>query len=84
MINKLQKEKIRAVHDEDLKNFLDGLGILKKFKEGDFKCKFCDTKITFKNLHSLFPQAGSIKFVCDGGNCIRELHDLLRSGEVSV
>jgi len=84
MINKLPKEKIRAVHDQDLEKILDGLGILNKFKRGELKCKFCSSIITFDNLHSFFPQSGDIKLVCDSSYCVRELSKLLREGEVSL
>ena len=84
MINKLPKEKIQAVHDEDLEKILEGLGILNKFKHGELKCKFCSKAITFNNLHSLFPQSGDIKLVCDSTNCVGELSNLLRGGEVSL
>lgn len=84
MIEKLPKEKVRAVHDDDLEKILDGLGILNKFKHGELKCKFCSKTITFTNLHSLFPQSGAIKIVCDDSECVRELSKLLRDGEVSL
>ena len=84
MIDRLPKETVRAVHDEDLEKILEGLGILNKFKQGELKCKFCNNTITFNNLHSLFPQSGAIKFVCDGSDCVRELSRLLREGEISL
>jgi hypothetical protein len=84
MINELPKGKVRAVHDQDLEKILDGLAILNEFKRGELKCKFCNNAITFDNLHSFFPQSGSIKFVCDGFSCVQELHKLLREGEVSL
>lgn len=84
MIEKLPKEEVRAVHDEDLEKILEGLGILNKFKHGDLKCKFCNNTINFNNLHSIFPQSGSIKLVCDSPNCVRGLSTLLREGEVSL
>lgn len=84
MINKLPKEKVHAVHDEDLEKILEGLGVLNKFKHGELKCKFCNNTITFNNLHSLFPQSGAIKFVCDDSECVRELSRLLREGEISL
>jgi hypothetical protein len=78
------KTKLKAVHDEDLENFIDRLGILKKFKSGEIKCKFCEAPITFENLHSLFPQSGAIKFVCDSSDCVRKLQAMLREGLVSL
>lgn len=83
-MDRLPKESVRAVHDQDLEKVLEGLGILNKFKRGELECKFCKNIITFENLHSIFPQSGSIKLVCDGLNCIRELSKLLNEGEVSL
>ena len=84
MINNLPKEKVQAVHDQDLEKVLDGLGILNKFKSGALKCKFCNNTMNFSNLHSFFPQSGDIKFVCENSDCIRELYNLLRDGVVSL
>lgn len=84
MINELPKEKIQAIHDEDLEKFLDGLGILNKLKHGELKCKFCDNSVTLETLHSLFPQSGSIKVVCDNPGCISGLSELLRKEEISL
>lgn len=83
-LDKLPKEKVCAVHDQDLEKILDGLCILNKFKHSELKCKFCNNTITFNNLHSIFPQSGSIKLVCNSPNCVRELYRLLRDGEVSL
>ncbi|OGW56321.1 MAG: hypothetical protein A2Z09_02165 [Nitrospirae bacterium RBG_16_43_8] len=84
MINKLPKERVRAVHDQDLENILDGLGILNKFKRGELTCKFCKNTISFGNLHSIFPQSGDIKFACDESDCVRNLYKLLEDGDISL
>lgn len=84
MLHQLPKEKVNVVHDEDLEHFLDSLGILKKFKNGDLKCKFCRIPVTFENLHSLFPQSGQVKVVCDNRDCMMQLSELLRQGEVTL
>lgn len=84
MISGFPKEKLRAVHDQDLEKLLEGLGILGKFKRGKLECKFCHRIITFNNLHSLFPQSGDIKLVCDRPKCVRTLSNLLRDGGISL
>jgi len=84
MVVKLTKEKIKAVHDKDLDKILKGLGILGKFKAGKLECNFCKSLITFNNLHSIFPQSGTIKLVCDSPKCVRKLSMLLRNGKVSL
>lgn len=84
MIYQLPKEKVSVVHDDDLENFLEALGILGKFQHGKLLCKFCKTSITFENLHSVFPQSGDIKIVCDKPDCVRQLSDLLREGKINL
>lgn len=84
MVYQLPKEKVNVVHDDDLEKFLETLGILKKFKDGKIKCKFCAVVITFENLHSIFPQSGQVKLVCDKAECMRQLSDLLRDGTVKL
>ena len=80
MLHSLHKEKINAIHDDDLEQYLENLGIFSKFQQGELKCKFCREPITFDNLHSLFPQSGDIKIVCTKPDCVRELSNLLREG----
>jgi len=83
-MNRYYKQEINSVHDKDLEVILDGLGLLNKFKNGKLKCKFCHDTISKDNLHSFFPEAGKIKFVCDKSNCVRELYYLLRENKISL
>jgi len=80
----VNKEVIKAVHDQDVEKLFERLGILRKLKEGKLKCKFCKATITSENLHSLFPQSGAIKVVCDKIECVKELSNLLREGKISL
>lgn len=83
-MRQLPREPIRAVHDDDLEELLEGLGILGRFRAGRLSCKFCHDTVAFANLHSIFPQSGSIKVVCDRPDCLRQLYELLRGGVVSL
>lgn len=78
------KEKLHSVHDRDLEKILDGLSLLNKFKSGKLKCKFCHEVINFDNLHSFFPEAGKISFICDNPDCIRKLYYLLSENKISL
>jgi hypothetical protein len=80
----MNKDKLKAVHDDDLDILLERLGIIGKFTRQKLKCSFCKTVITKENLHSIFPRSGSIKFVCDNPECVVELSELLREGKVSI
>jgi hypothetical protein len=66
-------QAIRAIHDDDLENFLKGLGINRDFKNGKLSCAYCKETITIDNLHSFFPDSGSIKICCSKPNCVQEL-----------
>ena len=80
----MNKEKLKSVHDHDLERLLEKLGILGKLKHRKLKCTFCKTIVTLENLHSIFPQSGGIKLVCERIECIKGLSSLLREGKVSL
>ncbi len=83
-LTELEKKKVKAVHDDDLDILLDSLGIKTKLLRGETNCKFCCSIVTKENLHSLFPQSGSIKVVCDRRECVEELTTFLREGEIAL
>lgn len=61
----MNKKTITAVHDKDLLDLIEKFGLTEKLNNGLIKCKFTETVITFENLYSIFPEANSIKFVCE-------------------
>jgi len=67
----MNKKKLNAVHDKDLNQLLDNLGLSKKMVNGKLKCKFTETPITLENLYSIFPESGDIKVVCDSPVAIK-------------
>lgn len=67
------KTKLKAVHDNDLEELLDSLGLNAKLKAGELKCSFCKDVITIENLHSFFPDSGSIKLTCSKPDCVKLL-----------
>ncbi|PIV95975.1 MAG: hypothetical protein COZ16_04875 [Flavobacteriaceae bacterium CG_4_10_14_3_um_filter_31_253] len=69
------KKELRAVHNDELIELLDRLELLDKLKNGELKCKFTDTIITLENLHSIFPESGSIKLVCNSPEAIKNLSE---------
>jgi len=80
----LQKETMHAVHEDDLEAYLDSLGILGKMNRGQILCKFCHEPVSKDTLHSLFPESGDIKVVCDTPSCVIELMGFLRSEGVDL
>ena len=67
------KKTITAVHDDNLAEFLDSLGVLSDVTKGKAKCKFCHGPITLENLAAVFPESGDVKFVCDKVGCLPSL-----------
>ena len=52
-----QKQVLRAVHESDLEQFLDTLGLLQEIDKGTLKCYVCGQKITktYVFSHSALP-----------------------------
>lgn len=65
-----ENKEINAVHERDLDNLLQRLGVKEKFESGVFKCKFCNEVITKQNLYSILPESGGINFICDKPACV--------------
>ena len=54
-INKLHKEDIKAVHDDDLEGFLSSLGLLHDVQSGKIRCKFCREKLNLDTIQIVLP-----------------------------
>ena len=73
LVEMKKEDDIRAVHDDDLNNLLDSLGLLKDFNAGKFQCFFCQTKVDGNNLNALLPVNNKIQFSCDNPICVKAL-----------
>lgn len=71
------KAKLNAVHDDDLIALLKKLNLIDKIEKGEMKCKFTKEIITLGNLHSIFPEEGIIKVVCDSPEAIKSLSEFI-------
>jgi hypothetical protein len=67
------KGTISAVHDDDLVQFLQGLGVFAEVEDGRARCKFCRQSVDLENLVAVFPESGDIKFVCERRGCLAAL-----------
>ena len=79
----MEKKILKAVHDQDLEKLLNGLGISDTIKNGEKKCKFCESVIALDNIHAIFPESGDIKIVCDSPICIKRLSVFLNKNKLS-
>ena len=80
----MSKKTLQLVHDNELERLLVSLGLDKKIEEGKVRCKFCKEPVSLESIHSIFPEAGNIKVVCDSVECIKMLTFFLNSGKLEV
>ena len=71
----INKEKIKAVHDDDLEKFLGDIGMLRNLSKGKIHCKFCGDIINLDSLQAIFPDSGTINVICNKKICIRKFLD---------
>ncbi len=69
----MNKHIVKAIHDDDLEKLLENLGLLSEFINGKLSCFSCNDIIGQQNLHSIFPDGGTIKLCCNKPNCISKL-----------
>ena len=69
----LQKEIVKAVHDNDLETFLSSLGILKGVTEGVYRCAVCSKPVNLENLGAVSPREGKIEVICDASHCMSRI-----------
>ena len=74
-----QKQVLRAVHESDLEQFLDKLGLLQEIDKGTLKCYVCGQKITKTNFHCVYPFEGEIRVCCDNPLCYEHVLSSIRS-----
>lgn len=67
------KKEIEAIHESDLEDALKKIGLWDKLVAGDLQCKFCHSKITTENLHSILPESGAFNVICDAPECVTKL-----------
>lgn len=70
-------EVIKAIHDDQLENFLRNIGLLDDVISGKCKCKFCGETVTLENIYTVFPESGQVKFSCSKVKCMVNLSKYL-------
>jgi hypothetical protein len=65
--------KLPAVHDDDLMEYLRGLGVLSSIERGELQCLICGIDISLENLIAVVPHGGAIRVICDRPSCLLEL-----------
>lgn len=68
------KHTLKAVHDDDLTEVLEELGLLTAIGAGRTFCHFCSEPVSLESLYALFRESGQIRLVCSKPICVRALH----------
>ena len=64
---------IKLVNDQDLKGYLNSLGVLKDIEEGNIRCEMCGEVLGVDEIEVIFPIEGRIAFVCSNPKCIDQI-----------
>ena len=75
-----EREKVSAVHDQDLEGLLETLGLLEAIQNGTVKCDVCGETVKLENILCVFPAGKSVGIGCDRPECARQV--LLGGGRV--
>ncbi len=67
------KKELNVVHDNNLLDILKKLGVKDEIEKEVRICKFCNRTISFENIHTIFPESGDVKIVCNEPECVKEL-----------
>ena len=68
-----KKNKLKAVYDDDLVDYLKSLNLYDGVTEGKFLCKYCGNRITIESLEVMVPKGNKVEFICDNENCLNQL-----------
>ncbi len=65
----VKRDKLKVVHEADLKDLLSSIGILELVENGEIECNVCKCIINLDNLSIIKNLQGKIVIVCNKNNC---------------
>lgn len=69
---------IEAVHEDDIEDILQKLGLLESLKNGELHCESCNCVINKENIQSFFSYDGKIGFCCENFVCYEKLIEKIK------
>lgn len=69
----VKNNKMKMVHDKELKQLLQSLEVYDDVVNGQCECLFCHAKITLDNIDAIVPHEGQVCFTCDKKSCHSKL-----------
>lgn len=71
MQTKVDREIVKAVHDDQFVQFLKNVNLYEKINQGRCSCKMCGKTITINNIYTIIPNRDkSISYICDEMSCV--------------
>ena len=65
--------EINAVHEDDLGDLLDGLGVGDEYRDGSLRCAFCQQPLTDPGVGAMRMTDDGLVLACARFDCVREL-----------
>ncbi len=69
----LQREKIPALHENDVERLIIQLGLYDKIESGELSCSQCGKRININNIQCIYRDSDELKFCCDNLDCYKAL-----------
>jgi hypothetical protein len=66
------RRQMSVVHDRDLDDLIDALGLRSRMYAGELRCAVCNTTITRDNLGGVYAERGQVLALCDSRSCVDE------------
>ena len=75
----MRKHTVRAIHDEDLHEFLESIGIRQSIEAGRIPCHVCGQTLTIDTVQAVLPINNKIAAVCSQPDCIKKIEAVTRA-----
>ena len=69
----MRKHIIRAVHEQDLAQLLENLGLSELMARGELRCGICGCVVNLDNLLCLYPSGNEVKTCCKKQECYEKV-----------
>ncbi len=76
------REPVQAVHDVDVGELVESLGMTADLDGGRIFCSFCEERITPQSIGAVYPAGERIDIVCDRPQCMARLLTVLNRESV--
>lgn len=72
-----ETKQLNTVHENDLDNAFNQLGIKEDFENNKLHCKFCGKVVNKENIYSILPESSTVNLICDDPKCVTSLMEYL-------